>query len=140
MELLIGLGALILLGKVLIFKEAKQINAAPNKNLSAEEVIKCRGMRPEVYKELMRETIIDYTRDKEVEEAYRNFVDKFKLQMKLGCISRGKILGIKEYLNNNIKGYEKKKFKNDAHAIYTMLKASDLQVKHIETIKKFIIS
>ena len=53
-------------------------------------------------------------------------------------LRRNTILEIKRYLNKNVIVYPKKKFKNDAHAIYTMLNARDITVQHLETIQEMM--
>lgn len=127
--------------KIFAFWFVTKLKDSKRKPVSAEDIIRCKGMHPDVYEAQMRQVIVDYSRDSELEEEYDSFIEDFKIKMRAGKISRGKILGIKEYLENNVNGYDdKKNFKNDAHAIYTMLKATDLQIKHIKTIEWFINS
>ncbi|NMF04595.1 hypothetical protein ACUH7Y_09750 [Clostridium beijerinckii] len=53
-------------------------------------------------------------------------------------LSRERILAIKYYLEKSVKQYEHKKFKNDAHAIYTMLKAKDITTRNLDIVQSLI--
>lgn len=131
---------LIILGvaaiKVLTFYIINKIKVAPRKSFDAEEVIRCGHMNPVLYKEQLKNTIVDYTRDKEVEAEYKKVRDLFKYKLKHKEISRGQIVGIEKYLRAQLK--DNKKYKNNAHAIYSMLKMPNLTYNHISTIKKFL--
>ncbi|MBU3106714.1 hypothetical protein [Clostridium gasigenes] len=128
-----------ILGKVLkIGLFYLNLKVRSSKAFIAQEVINCGGMNPMIYNQMVKDVIIDQTRDKEIEEQYELFRDEFKTKLQNKELSRGKILGIKDYLYKNVKGYPKKNFNNDAHMICSLLKATDLTKKHISTIKQFI--
>lgn len=77
-------------------------------------------------------------RDPEIEE-YSNIVSKlFSDKVKGKKLKRDHILTIRNYLHENVNEYEKKRFTNDAHAIYCMLKAKDISNIHLEEIERFI--
>lgn len=75
----------------------------------------------------------------EVEQAYnyvyKDFHDKFKAKE----LSRQQIVAIRKYLEQNVKQYEHKKFKNDIHFIYTALKAKDLTRRDLAIVQKIIV-
>lgn len=132
--LLIALGVACI--KVLAFYIINKIKTAPKRTFDAEEVIRCRHMNPILYKEKLKNTIIDYTRDEEIEEEYKELRDLFKYKLQHKEINRGQILGIEKYLREQLK--DRNKYKNNAHAIYSMLKQPNLTYNHISTIKNFL--
>lgn len=81
-------------------------------------------------------------RSLEVEKYYAVVRFKFKENMKNGNLHRWTIIQIREYLENHVKYYNKPKgnFKNDCHAIYSMLKATDITVEDLKAIDKMIIT
>lgn len=131
---------LIILGvaaiKVLTFYIVNKIKVAPKKAFEAEEVIRCGHMDPTLYKKKLEDIIIDYTREPEVEEEYKKVRDLFKYKLQHKEISRGQIIGIENYLREQLK--DKKKYKNNAHAIYSMLKMPNLTYNHTSTILKML--
>lgn len=80
----------------------------------------------------------DKLRSLEVEMLYNEVRYQFKENMINGKLKRWSILQIRGYLEKNVRYYTHKKFKNDAHAIYTMLKASDITSEDLKTIKKML--
>lgn len=132
--LLIAVGVSLI--KVLAFYIVNRVRTAPKKAFEAQEVIRCRHMNPILHKEQMKNTIIDYTRDEEIEKEYKELRDLFKYKLQHKEISRGQILGIENYLREQLK--DRKKYKNNAHAIYSMLKLPNLTYNHISTIQKFL--
>lgn len=132
--LLIILGGVAI--KVLTFYIVNKIKVAPKKSFEAEEVIRCRHMNPTLYKKKLEDIIIDYTREPEVEEEYKKVRDLFKYKLQHKEISRGQIIGIENYLREQLK--DKKKYKNNAHAIYSMLKMPNLTYNHTSTILKML--
>ncbi|MDI9216069.1 hypothetical protein [Clostridium tertium] len=122
--------------KVLTFFVVNKIKSTPIRSFDAEEVIRCRHMNPILYKEYQKNTIIDYTRDNYVEEEYEVVRDLFKYKLQHKEISRGQIIGIENYLREQLK--DKREYKNNAHAIYSMLKNPTLTTNHTSTIKKFL--
>lgn len=132
--LLIALGVSLI--KVVAFFITVKIKTAPSKTLAAEEVIKCRHKNPILYKEELKNTIIDYSRDKETEEKYKEVREMFKFKLQNKEISRGEILGIENYLRELLK--DKRKYKNNAHAIYSMLKNPNITYLHMGKIKNFL--
>jgi len=79
-------------------------------------------------------------RDTKVEERYKEVKAIFNSKMKNKKMNRDEILALREYLSKNVFKYEQKKYKNDAHAIYSMLKAKDLTLEHLDEIEKFLNS
>lgn len=81
---------------------------------------------------------------KERDPGISEYADKvsklFATSMKDKKLSRKHILAIRNYLYNNVREYEKKRFNNDAHAIYCMLKADDLQMMQLEELEMFLKS
>ncbi|NFS12590.1 hypothetical protein FDE77_15315 [Clostridium botulinum] len=77
-------------------------------------------------------------RSLEVEQAYnyvyKDFHDKFNSKE----LTREQIKAIREYLSQSVKQYQHKKFKNDIHAIYTMLKAKDISRRDLAIVQKII--
>ncbi|WP_061313843.1 hypothetical protein [Clostridium botulinum] len=78
------------------------------------------------------------TRSLKIEESYnyvyKDFHDKFKAKE----LSRQQIVAIRKYLEQNVKQYEHKKFKNDIHYIYTALKAKDISKRDLAIVQKII--
>lgn len=130
--IIVGVAAI----KVLTFYIVNKIKVAPRKSFYAEEVIRCGHMNPTLYKKKLEDTIIDYTREPEVEEEYKKVRDLFKYKLQHKEISRGQIIGIEKYLREQLKN--KKKYKNNAHAIYSMLKQPTLTINHTSTILKML--
>ncbi|MGU8784708.1 hypothetical protein ACV3RV_13165, partial [Clostridium perfringens] len=69
---------------------------------------------------------------------YNSFKQDFKAKLQAKEITRAQILEIKNYLRKQVYVYPKKHFENDAHAIYTMLLAQDLTIKHISKLQKIL--
>lgn len=98
------------LTKHLIFK-------IPRRQYTAEEVIACKHMKPELYykKQLESKTVAP----KEIEiDVIR---ERFKNKMQHGELTRSQIIAIRRYLESLVSCKEKS-FQNDAHAIYYCLK------------------
>ena len=72
--------------------------------------------------------------EKQFAYTYSNFNNKLKNKE----ISRDQIVATREYLNINVKAYPHKKFKNDCHAIYTMLRAKDISVRDLQIVNQLI--
>ncbi|NOW07245.1 hypothetical protein [Clostridium beijerinckii] len=68
-------------------------------------------------------------------DVYKEFHDKFNARE----LDRQQIYAIRKYLSLNVEQYPHKKFKNDIHAIYTMLKAKDISKRNLETVQKIIV-
>ncbi len=136
MEKLVLFAVGVMIIKVLTFYIINKIKSAPKRTFEAEEVIQCRHMNPKLYKEQLKNIIIDYTRDEEIEEKYKELRDIFKYKLQHKEISRGQLIGIEKYLREQLNN--KRKYKNNAHAIYSMLKQPNLTYDHISTIKNFI--
>ncbi len=101
-----------------------KLRALPVKNISAEMVVEQMNSKK--------------TRSLKVEEAYnyvyKDFHDKFNSKE----LTREQIKAIREYLSQSVKQYQHKKFKNDIHAIYTMLKAKDISRRDLAIVQKII--
>ncbi len=80
----------------------------------------------------------DKIRSLEVEQAYnyvyKDFHDKFNSKE----LSRRQIVAIRKYLEQNVKQYQHKKFRNDIHYIYTALKAKDISKRDLGIVQKII--
>lgn len=79
-------------------------------------------------------------RDPGINENAEKVSKLFASSMKDKRLSRKHILVIRNYLYNNVREYEKKRFNNDAHAIYCMLQADDLQMMQLEELEMFLKS
>lgn len=77
-------------------------------------------------------------RSLEVEQKYSQVRFRFTNNMKQGKLKRWNILKIRKYLEKNVNLYDKKAFKNDCHAIYTMLKAKDLTLANLIEVDKML--
>lgn len=77
-------------------------------------------------------------RSLEVEQKYSQVRFRFTNNMKQGKLKRWNILKIRKYLEKNVNLYDQKAFKNDCHAIYTMLKAKDLTINNLIEIEKML--
>ncbi|NGT04424.1 hypothetical protein [Clostridium perfringens] len=131
--ILITLGAmfiktLIFIGPILILR------CIPRRKYCAEELVACKFHEPKTY---IKEHFDD-VRDAEVERCYDVFKQEFKSKLQAKEITRAQILQIKHYLRKQVYIYPKKHFANDAHAIYTMLLAQDLKVKHLNRLQKIL--
>ncbi|NFG58204.1 hypothetical protein FC778_05560 [Clostridium botulinum] len=101
-----------------------KLKALPVKNISAEMVVEQMNRNK--------------TRSLKIEESYnyvyKDFHDKFNSKE----LSREQIIAIRKYLSQSVKQYQHKKFKNDIHAIYTMLKATDISRRDLAIVQKII--
>ena len=77
-------------------------------------------------------------RSAKVEIAYAYTQKLFHDRLRNGDISRDRMLAIRKYLNITVRQYPHKDFKNDAHAIYTMLKAKDITVRNLNIVQQLI--
>ena len=68
----------------------------------------------------------------------RNKIRSLEVEMRYSEV-RYRILAIKKYLEENVNQYYPRSFKNDAHAIYTMLKAKDITLKDLEKVNSYLI-
>ena len=116
----------------------------PRKQYTAEEVIACKHMRPELYykkqltehevlpkkvcrrkSKLIPKEIMTLKSTNTYREVDINFIrESFKRKMQHGELTRSQILAIKSYLMQLIDCKEKK-FDNDCHCIYYCLKQLD---------------
>ncbi|MBN1079245.1 hypothetical protein [Clostridium botulinum] len=101
-----------------------KLKALPVKNISAEMVVE--QMNKNKIRSLKVEEAYNYV--------YKNFHDKFNSKE----LSRVQIVAIRRYLEQNVKQYEHKKFKNDIHYIYTALKAKDISKRDLAIVQKII--
>lgn len=82
---------------------------------------------------------IEYSvRSDDVEKCYLVIKKHFKLLLQSRQLSRRDMLAIRDYLYKNVHEYDRKKYKNDAHAIYSMLKANDLTITHLYAIDEYL--
>lgn len=77
-------------------------------------------------------------RPAKVEIAYFYTQKLFHDRLQNKELTRDRILAIRQYLSRCVSQYEHKKFKNDAHAIYTMLKAKDISVRNLTIVQSLI--
>ena len=100
--------------KPLIFK------IVPRRQYTAEEVIACKHMRPDLY--YKKQLQLNEVSHKEIE--VDTIRELFKEKMKHRKLTRSQILAIRQYLEGLIDCKEKK-FDNDCHCIYYCLKRLD---------------
>lgn len=121
----------------------------PYKKYTAEEVIACNHMKPDLYytnqlKEKKNNYVIknenislDFSKaDKDIQLLFLKELIRSKLENKQ--LSRSKILAIRNFLEINLEGEKNKKFANDFHAIYHYLKSPALKNEHISAITNLI--
>lgn len=119
----------------------------PYKKYTAEEVIACNHMKPDLYytkqlKEnnyaIKNENIsFNFSKaDKDIQLLFLKELIRSKLKNKQ--LSRNKVLAIRNFLESNLEVEKNKKFANDFHAIYHYLKSSALTSEHISAITNLI--
>ena len=119
----------------------------PYKKYTAEEVIACNHMKPDLYytkqlKEnnyaIKNENIsFNFSKaDKEIQLLFLKELIRSKLKNKQ--LSRSKVLAIRNFLESNLEGEKNKKFANDFHAIYHYLKSPSLKSEHISAITNLL--
>ena len=119
----------------------------PYKRYTAEEVIACNHMKPELYytnqlkenkyKVKNKNISLHFSKaDKDIQLLFLKELIRSKLNNKQ--LSRSKVLAIRNFLENNLEGEKNKKFANDFHAIYHYLKSPALTSEHISTITNLI--
>ena len=124
MYIIITLLALPVLIKLFTGLGIKKLNLLPKSAITAEMIIE--DMNKRKIRLLKVEMKYNYT--------YKLFHDR----LKEGEITRDRILAIRHYLDKSVHQYEHKQFKNDAHAIYIMLKAKDITVRNLDIIQSLI--
>lgn len=121
----------------------------PYKKYTAEEVIACKHMKPDLYytkqlkekenKYKIKNENISFNfskADKDIQLLFLKELIRSKLKNKQ--LSRSKVLAIRNFLESNLEGEKNKKFANDFHAIYHYLKSSALTSEHISAITNLI--
>lgn len=119
----------------------------PYKKYTAEEVIACNHMKPDLYytkqlKEnnyaIKNENIsFNFSKaDKDIQLLFLKELIRSKLKNKQ--LSRNKVLAIRNFLESNLEVEKNKKFANDFHAIYHYLKSTALTSEHISAITNLI--
>ena len=121
----------------------------PYKKYTAEEVIACNHMKPDLYytkqlkekenKYKIKNENISFNfskADKDIQLLFLKELIRSKLKNKQ--LSRNKVLAIRNFLESNLEGEENKKFANDFHAIYHYLKSSALTSEHISAITNLL--
>lgn len=119
----------------------------PYKKYTAEEVIACNHMKPDLYytKQLkennyaIKNENISFKfskADKDIQLLFLKELIRSKLKNKQ--LSRSKVLAIRNFLESNLEGEKNKKFANDFHAIYHYLKSPSLKSEHISAITNLI--
>lgn len=119
----------------------------PYKRYTAEEVIACNHMKPELYytnqlkgnkyKVKNKNISLHFSKaDKDIQLIFLKELIRSKLNNKQ--LSRSKVLAIRNFLENNLEGEKNKKFANDFHAIYHYLKSPALTSEHISAITNLI--
>lgn len=101
-----------------------KLKLIPKKNISAEMIIEDMNRRK--------------CRSCKVEKQYIWVYSAFNKKLKNREITREQMVAVREYLNLNVKQYTHKTFKNDAHAIYTMLKAKDITIRDLKIVYQLI--
>lgn len=125
--LIIGVVILVLFRVLIYWIMLKVTSMKPKKKkLTAEEII----MKGRIKSVPERPRVVD--------EQYRLLREYFKSLLQEKKLTRKDLLIIKEYIKENI-SYENKKYKNEAHFIYSTLKNSnDLNLKHILYIVNYL--
>lgn len=119
----------------------------PYKRYTAEEVIACNHMKPELYytnqlkenkyKVKNKNISLHFSKaDKDIQLLFLKELIRSKLNNKQ--LSRSKVLAIRNFLENNLEGEKNKKFANDFHAIYHYLKSPALKNEHISAITNLL--
>lgn len=121
----------------------------PYKKYTAEEVIACNHMKPDLYytnqlKEKKNNYVIknenislNFSKaDKDIQLLFLKELIRSKLKNKQ--LSRSKVLAIRNFLESNLEVEKNKKFANDFHAIYHYLKSPSLKSEHISAITNLI--
>lgn len=121
----------------------------PYKKYTAEEVIACNHMKPDLYytnqlkekenKYKIKNENISFhfsKADKDIQLLFLKELIRSKLKNKQ--LSRSKVLAIRNFLESNLEGEKNKKFANDFHAIYHYLKSAALTSEHISAITNLI--
>lgn len=119
----------------------------PYKKYTAEEVIACNHMKPDLYytKQLRENNYaiknenisFNFSKaDKDIQLLFLKELIRSKLKNKQ--LSRNKVLAIRNFLESNLEGEENKKFANDFHAIYHYLKSPSLKSEHISAITNLL--
>lgn len=121
----------------------------PYKKYTAEEVIACNHMKPDLYytnqlkktenKYKIKNENISFNfskADKDIQLLFLKELIRSKLKNKQ--LSRNKVLAIRNFLESNLEGEKNKKFANDFHAIYHYLKSPSLKSEHISAITNLL--
>lgn len=124
MYLIIILLALPILIKIFVYLGILKLNRIPRSVITAEMVVA----------DMNRQKI----RSLKVEMKYNYTQKLFHDRLKNKELTRDRILAIRQYLNKSVDQYEHKKFANDAHAIYTMLKAKDITVRNLDVVQSLV--
>lgn len=124
MYLIISLLALPVLIKLFTNLGILKLKLIPKKQITAQMLIEDMNKRK--------------IRPLRVEQQYNLTYYNFNNKLKNKEINRDQIVAIREYLNLNVKAYPHKKFKNDAHAIYSMLRAKDISVRDLQIVNQLI--
>lgn len=124
MKIIIMLLALPILIKIFVYLGILKLNRIPKSVITAEMVVA----------DMNRQRI----RSLKVEMKYNYTQKLFHDRLKNKELTRDRILAIRQYLNKSVNLYEHKKFNNDAHAIYTMLKAKDITVRNLDVVQSLI--
>ena len=101
-----------------------KLKRLPRKVITAEMIVN----------EINRKKIRSCKVEQSYNIVYKNFHDK----LKAGELTREQLLAVREYLKQNVHQYPNKKFKNDAHAIYTMLNARDIDRRDLAIVQQLI--
>lgn len=124
MYLIIALLALPIVIKIFSNLGLRKLKLLPRNVVTAEMIIEDMNKRR--------------IRPLKVEMKYNYTQKLFHDSLKSKELSRERILAIRYYLEKSVSQYEHKKFKNDAHAIYTMLKAKDITVRNLDIVQSLI--
>lgn len=125
---------LIVMTKIAWFYLITKLHRSKNKRIRAEDIINkpLDSSIPKIQKPIRR--------DEQIENKYEEVKSIFSYKMKTKQMNRDEILALRNYLTLYLHGYENKKFKNDCHAIYCMLKAKDLTLCQLNEIELFLNS
>jgi hypothetical protein len=117
--------ALPILIKIFVHLGFFKLNRIPKSMITAEMVIE------DINKQKIRPLKVELRYN----EVYSHFHDR----LKSGEITRERMLAIRRYLEVSVYKYPKKKqYKNDAHMIYSALKAKDITKRNLDIIDQLI--
>lgn len=125
------LSVLVAAAKIFAFWAITYLKSKPKSKIYAEDIIKAQKVKaaPEIIPivETLVETPRIISHEKPNLREYDTVQYRFKCMLQARVLTRTDLKAIQEYLVKNVRYYEKKRFKNEAHAIYSILKWAELE-------------